>query len=128
MGGHYLPLSVYANKSFDANVIEQKCTDFEEHEVLGCRYRVNVKAAHSKTIEDAVRTELHSGRKKKKTQTKKKGKGSGHSRSRSRVRSDSESSEPSAARHRRRSPDKKRSPSQRRSAARKTRNKIPRSF
>ena len=42
VGGKYLPLSVYDKKGYDIKMIEAKCKDWEEHEILGRCYRVNV--------------------------------------------------------------------------------------
>ena len=56
-GGEYLPLSVYEKRGFDVEAIRQKCTDTEEHPILGTTYRVCIRSAFSKTIEELVRKE-----------------------------------------------------------------------
>ena len=58
VGGEYLPLSVYAARGFNVSDIESKCNDKEEHAVLGTCYRVDIRAAQSKTIEQMVRKEV----------------------------------------------------------------------
>jgi len=125
VGGKYLPLSVYAGKHYDIKAIEDKCTDFEDHPILGRCYRVNVKAVHSKTIEDAVRKELLESKRKNQDKASK-------STSRSRARSPSKapsrgaldadgspekaskSNSPSRKERRHKSPSASRSPSRNR--------------
>ena len=50
-GGEYLPLSVYEKRGFDIDAIREKCTDTEEHPVLGTAYTVCIRSNFSKTVE-----------------------------------------------------------------------------
>ena len=70
VGGKHVPLSVYEKKGFNITLMEERCKDWEEHPILGRCYRVNVKAVHSKTIEEAVKKEFLEA---KRQSTKKKG-------------------------------------------------------
>ena len=57
-GGDWLPLSVYKQRGFDTDLIEQKCTDTRIHKIFGKVYRVTIDSLYSATIEKAVRKEL----------------------------------------------------------------------
>jgi len=56
--GEYLPLSVYATRGFNTGDIIAKCTDFEDHPILGRTYRVDIKQQSTGDMEKAVRQEL----------------------------------------------------------------------
>ena len=45
-------------RGFDADLIEEKCKDFYEHDLLSRVYRVKIKSAFLSTIEKQVREEL----------------------------------------------------------------------
>jgi len=56
--GKYLPLSAYAAKGFNTEDIQEKCTDFEDHPILGMTYKVDIKCESKGEIEETVRKEL----------------------------------------------------------------------
>ena len=56
--GEYLPLSVWANKGFDAKKIEAECTDTEVHPVLGMTYRLDLHQVTSGEVRNTVENEI----------------------------------------------------------------------
>ena len=56
--GEYLPLSVWANKGFDAKKIEAECTDTEVHPVLGLTYRLDLHQVASGEVRNTVENEI----------------------------------------------------------------------
>ena len=56
--GEYLPLSVYVQRGFDGQRIQETCTDIQEHPILGTTYKVNIKAVITTDIQRKVWDEL----------------------------------------------------------------------
>ena len=56
--GTYLPLSVYAQRGFDADRIARTCTDVQEHAILGTTYRVSLTSLDKTAVEEQARTEV----------------------------------------------------------------------
>ncbi len=68
-GGEYLPLSVHKTRGFDCDMIVKNCKDTGEHDVLGLCYRVSIRSAYSRTIEQMVREELNEWKAKQQLKT-----------------------------------------------------------
>jgi hypothetical protein len=59
--GDYQPLSWYANQGYDAALIKERCTNTQDHPVLGTCYKVNITGGGRTTIEGTHRETIVSG-------------------------------------------------------------------
>ena len=57
-GGEYLPLSVYKQRGFPTELIEERCKDVRDHEMLGPCYRLVIDGVYSTVVETMIRSEL----------------------------------------------------------------------
>jgi len=58
VAGTYLPLTVYKTQGFDVDLISSKCTDTQEHPILGTTYRVALSSLSRESVEEKQRVQV----------------------------------------------------------------------
>ena len=53
--GSYMPLGWYERQGFDTHLIQQRCTDFKEHPILGRVYKVSIQRDWNNNVESRDR-------------------------------------------------------------------------